>query len=121
MKIYTSTFGFLKSIPPEIVPVSIARFPPKWFDGREMKILAPEKTLLWKAKQGKISNEEYTKQYMEWIQKVFDPQSLYEKLKNNFFEKDIVLLCFEKKGEFCHRRLLAKWLEEALNITVPEL
>ncbi len=35
--------------------------------------------------------------------------------------KTMVLLCFEKSGEFCHRRLVAKWLEQRLGIVVPEL
>lgn len=86
-----------------------------------MKMLAPEKKLLWKAKQGKISQEEYALQYMAQVRGVFDPQTLYKELQNRFTGRDIVFLCFEKKGEFCHRRLLAKWLEEALDITVQEL
>ena len=35
--------------------------------------------------------------------------------------KDIVLLCHEKEGDFCHRQLVAKWLTEKLNIEVVEL
>ena len=35
--------------------------------------------------------------------------------------KDIILLCHEKEGDFCHRRLVAKWLSENLNIEVVEL
>ena len=121
MKIYTSYFGFLKKVPPEILPVSIARFSPKWFSGKEMKPLAPEKKLLWQAKGGKISEEEYTRRYMNQIQKLFDPIILYGKFVTDFGGKDIVLLCFEKKGEFCHRRLLAEWLEAGLAISIPEL
>ena len=34
-----------------------------------------------------------------------------------------ILLCYENvhKGEFCHRRLVAAWLEQRLGIQVPEL
>ena len=35
--------------------------------------------------------------------------------------KDIVLLCHEKAGEFCHRRLVADWLNRELGIKVVEL
>lgn len=86
-----------------------------------MKDLAPDEKLLWKAKQGKISEEEYTQQYMTKIQNRFDPQALYEKLEEKFKGNDIALLCFEKKGKFCHRRLLAEWLEDKVNVSVPEL
>jgi len=121
MNIYTSYFGFLKKIPREILPVSIARFPPRWFHGGEMKNLAPGEKLLWKAKQGKISEEEYTRQYMAQITALFDPQALYVTLEYSFGGKDIALICFEKKGEFCHRRLLAEWMGENLNIRIEEL
>jgi uncharacterized protein YeaO (DUF488 family) len=121
MNIYTSYFALLRKIDPQLSPVSIARFPPKWFDGYEMKELAPDQKLLWKAKQGKINKEEYAKKYMAQIQKRFEPHVLYEELEEEFNGKDIVLLCFEKKGEFCHRRLLAEWLEVALGIRVKEL
>jgi len=33
---------------------------------------------------------------------------------------DVVLLCWEKRGVACHRRLVAEWLETELGITVPE-
>jgi len=32
-----------------------------------------------------------------------------------------VLLCWELPGQFCHRRLVAEWLEKNLLIEVPEL
>ena len=31
------------------------------------------------------------------------------------------MLCWEPPGKFCHRRLVAKWLEEHLGVDVPEL
>lgn len=35
----------------------------------------------------------------------------------------VALLCFENvaQGEFCHRRVLAEWLEERAELAVPEL
>lgn len=32
-----------------------------------------------------------------------------------------VLLCWEKSGAFCHRRLVAEWLEDAVGEKVQEL
>jgi hypothetical protein len=34
---------------------------------------------------------------------------------------DLVLLCFEPPGVFCHRRILAGWLGERLGEEVPEV
>jgi uncharacterized protein (DUF488 family) len=31
-----------------------------------------------------------------------------------------ILMCWEKPGEDCHRRLVAEWLEKHLSIKVPE-
>jgi hypothetical protein len=30
-------------------------------------------------------------------------------------------LCWEKKGKFCHRHLVAKWFKEKLGIEVKEI
>lgn len=35
--------------------------------------------------------------------------------------RGLVFLCFEPAGEFCHRRVLASWLEEHTGTPVPEL
>jgi uncharacterized protein (DUF488 family) len=35
--------------------------------------------------------------------------------------KSLVLLCWERHGEFCHRRLFAEWFRENISIEVPEL
>lgn len=57
--------------------------------------------------------EEYTKLYYERILNKLDPQKVYQELGDN-----AVLLCFEKWDDiktnktFCHRRIVAKWLED---------
>ncbi len=121
MKIYTSYFANVKNVPEHISPVSIARFPPRWFKGLCFMDIAPPKELLWKSKQGKITEDEYTAQYISCLERKFTPESLIRKLKTLFGGKDIILLCFERRGEFCHRRLLAEWLQSGLNILVEEL
>jgi len=57
--------------------------------------------------------------YREAYQKILDgldPQEVFEDLG-----EDATLLCWEVPGKFCHRRLVAKWLEEHLGVDVPEL
>ena len=36
-------------------------------------------------------------------------------------KKDVVLLCFERPGAFCHRHVLADWLGNELGLNVKEL
>lgn len=45
-----------------------------------------------------------------------DPQKVFEDLR-----KDVIHLCWEAPGTFCHRRLVAAWLEENLSVQVPKL
>lgn len=45
-----------------------------------------------------------------------DPQKVFDDLA-----EDAILLCWEAPGKFCHRRLVAAWLEEKLGVQMPEL
>ena len=58
----------------------------------------------------------YIRQFYQSVLKKLDPREVYSKLGEN-----AVLVCFEKPTEFCHRFLVAGWLEYNLNIEVNEL
>jgi len=89
--------------------VSIAWKTPEWFQGRRYPALAPRGKML------KMPEDEYRRRYQAILDRL-DPRQVYEDLG-----EDAVLLCWEQPGEFCHRRLVAAWLERALGVTVPEL
>ncbi|MDR1335095.1 MAG: DUF488 domain-containing protein [Holosporaceae bacterium] len=42
------------------------------------------------------------------------------KMLNKSSKEHLALLCYEKSGETCHRRFIARWLEEGNGISVPE-
>jgi hypothetical protein len=48
---------------------------------------------------------------------------LLERIAEDHDGERLVLLCFENvhRGEFCHRRWLAEWIEDRYGIVVPEL
>lgn len=94
--------------------VAICIYPPLDWSGLRFPCLEPDRSLFFAIKQGQITNQEYEKLYKEQILAQLDPQEIYDKLKNN------VLLCWENPGEFCHRRIVAKWLEDSLGVSVPE-
>jgi len=95
--------------------VSIARWPPRWWGSRPRYMsLAPSADLLRRSKSG-LPWEEYVKEYRESVLANLDPSQVYADLS------DKILLCWETTNEECHRRLVAEWLEKALNIRVPEL
>lgn len=91
--------------------VAISRGIPEWYKGRVYKALAPSWDLV------RINDtEEYTRRYRNEVLNRLDPKKVYKDLGD-----DAILLCWEKPGDFCHRRIVAEWLENELGIIVPEI
>lgn len=110
----TSYFGN-KTAAADPAAISIARWPPRWWGSRRRYIaLAPSADLLKRSKAG-LSWPVYVAEYKKDVLGKLDPQKVYADLS------DSILMCWELPGENCHRRLVAEWLETALNIKVPEL
>ena len=94
--------------------ISIACSAPKNFKGQTYQQLVPKWSLVKDYKDGNITKKEYVSKYLKQIDKL-DPNKVLKDLK------DKVLLCWEGPGKFCHRRIVAWWIENELNIKVPEL
>ena len=68
----------------------------------------------------------YIKEFYDLRLKDLNPIELMDTLKQKFGE-EIILLCHELPGlninkeHFCHRRLLANWLELETGIIIPEI
>lgn len=101
MKIYTSYFQnpALKQIEDKRkVAISIGL--PKWgFKGRRIRELAPTWAMI------KLSEADYRPQYQAILDKL-DPHALP-------LQDGDILLCWEKPPEFCHRYMVADWLNQA--------
>lgn len=69
--------------------------------------VAPSSGLLQTYKAGLITWEEYAKKYTEQIQT--DPKAVawIDKIAEEALLDDVVLVCFEKDQNHCHRSLLA--------------
>jgi hypothetical protein len=65
----------------------------------------------WAANEAEARERYYAK-----VLSRLDPQEVFEDLG-----EDAVLLCWEKSGTFCHRRMVADWFKDQLNIQVDEL
>lgn len=94
--------------------VNIAMRPVPGFKGSSYPDLFPHADFLWQYKADG-NKEAYIKAYNERVLSHLNPQKVYDDLK------DSVLLCWEKSGSFCHRRLVADWLQKELNVIVEEL
>ena len=101
------------------MPVSICRYPPSGVKGIQYKKLAPTGEILGAFK----TNEEksvYIEQYHNEIlnkcnaNEVVDDLLCMTGLKSgaNGFRDSIALVCFEKPEDFCHRHLVADWLNK---------
>ncbi len=117
MKIYTSYFGNLRKLSNAgIVPVSVARWNPKWFEGISYKIVAPMADML----RDDITRDEYIRQYRNRVLWNLNPARVLRDLQMLTGNRDCALLCYEKPGDFCHRRLLADWMLKETGMEIPE-
>ena len=111
----TSYFGN-KTASSDPHAVSIARCPPRWWGSRRrFIILAPSICLLNRSLAG-LPWADYVEEYNRDILTKLDPSKVFLEIGGKS-----ILLCWEKPGEECHRRIVAEWLEKTLNIKVPEL
>ena len=114
MNIYTGNFANLKKYEGRgLFPISIA-LSARYFNGVCYKKLNPD----WSFKDDFPSL--YIPKYNQKL-KQLNPHVVMSELSQISNGKDVVLLCHEKEGDFCHRRLVAEWLEKELNIKVKEL
>ena len=113
MDVWTGYYAQMKKyVKADLVPVSIAYLTPVWYTGETCFELAPDRKLLKGYKAGEISQEEYTKQYNAFLKTVNWGEAI-EKLytiSDKHSCKDLVLCCYEKPDDFCHRHLLAEYL-----------
>lgn len=119
MKIYTSYFANLKNLEKEdIFPIAICCYSPKWFNGPNLGSIAPTPDILEKCKS---SHAEYEKRYKTEVLSIFkDISTLINRISYISGGKDVALCCYEKPSDFCHRHIVAKWLEEQAGIEVKE-
>lgn len=115
--IYTSYFAKLKELENHnIIPISICGKAPDWYKELQYKKLAPKYGFFMEWK--KNHDNDY---YIEHFQKeVLDGLNTTEVILDfsrmnygfNVGENDIALICYEKPSDFCHRHLVAGWLNQ---------
>lgn len=114
--IYTSYFVKLKELENHnIIPISICGKAPEWYKGLQYKKLAPRYGFFMEWKKN-CDNEYYIEHFQA---EVLDKLIVCEVLGDLFALKslddksrEIALICYEKPSDFCHRHLVAKWLNQ---------
>lgn len=119
MKIYTSYFGRVKKLPPNIVPVSICGKPPFPWVGLKYQKLAPKKGFFmeWK-KNG--DNNFYIRHFNDEVLSALTQEHVREELSVLTGGKDCALICLETPDRFCHRHIVAEWLGPDVKEWDPE-
>ena len=113
--IYTSYFAKLKSLPENIIPISICGKAPDWYKGLQYKKLAPKYNFFMEWKKNH-DNDYYIKCFSEQVLDKLTALTVMTDLINlvnsteDHIGKEIALICYEKPSDFCHRHLVAEWL-----------
>ena len=119
--IYTSYYSNYKNFK-GFLKIGISRTVPPNSCDLILRFLAPNSSILFSYKQGKIGEEEYSRRYLSSLNDVKDHGTLailVNYLKNN--HRDMVLLCYESPEKFCHRHILADFLNKEYNLNIQEL
>lgn len=107
---FTSNFARIKLVPPDLEPVSIAAWTPRWAGKiRRYPALAPKREWL------NMPWDRYIRTYKGLLASL-DPRAVLKDLGPN-----PVILCHCAAGYACHRRMAAEFFEAKLGIEVAEL
>lgn len=119
--IYTSYYANHKKYS-NFYRISISRKTPENAADICLRFLAPDSSLLYDYKNGSIGEEEYARRYLSSLEELHNNGTL-----DNFVHyllnhpMDVVLLCYESPCKFCHRHLLADYLNQQYGLEIKEL
>ena len=123
--IYTTYFAKLKSLLKNIVPISICAKAPDWYKGLQYKKLAPKYDFFMEWKKNH-DNDYYIKCFKEQVLDKLNVDDVVKELDSLLIDVTttlnykvdsmlvprIALVCYEKPSDFCHRHLVADWLNK---------
>lgn len=90
-------------------PIAICQYPPSWYDGLVYKKVAPTYPMIQGMKE-EATRDRYLAMYIEEKLGPLNSDNVMKDLEKMSNGKDVVLLCFEKPDEFCHRKIVAMFL-----------
>ena len=111
--IYTGYYGGLTRIVGDIAKVQVSNSAPVPVDIKFEKAIPDWAFIVKPYKDGLITKEEYEQRYTLQLDK-FRENILGVIKYFSSTDKDYILLCYEKPGDFCHRHILADYINKAL-------
>ena len=118
-RVYTGNYEECKV--GNLISISGDRGKDAGFEGKCIPELAPKKDFfrVYKDNIGKVPEEENARYYIgEYYRKVLSKVNIEELLEG---EKNPILLCYEKGQAFCHRHVVAEYIELMYGIPVREV
>ena len=118
-RIFTGNYEECKA--GNLISISGDRGADAGFKGKFISELAPKRDFFktYKNNIGKIPEEENIRYYIDnYYNQVLSKVNIEELLKD---EKDPILLCYEKGQDFCHRHVLAEYIEMKYGIEVRDI
>ena len=119
--IYTSNYKNFNSSKFKSISISGDKGKDAGYKGDCILSLAPKYYFFRKYKdnRGIISDEEnemyYIREYYQQVLSCLDPSEVYNMLDG------MIMLCYEDNTDFCHRHIVAAWLEILLGVNVCEV
>lgn len=113
--IYTSYFAKLKSLPEDVIPISICGKAPDWYKGLQYKKLSPKYDFFMKWKENHDNDyyiEHFQAEVLDKLSVTDVLRDLLNMLPDRSSKHNIALICYEKPSDFCHRHLVADWLNK---------
>ena len=116
MKIYTSYFSNIPNLEKAgIACCAICLKVPAFFEGPNLASVAPSGSILMDHKRDH-DDKKYKERYINEILCAyrFHPEYITEFLEKISGGRDVALLCYERPEDFCHRHILAEWMNEKM-------
>ena len=117
--IYTGYYSKIKEyIDSGLTLLSISRTKPEFAKSCiDIPQLFPSNKILWDHKKGKIDDMEDTSKYLDQLNEL-GVDRIIKMIQ--IFGDNVVLLCWESPEKFCHRHILADYINKNSNINVEE-
>ena len=109
-----------------IYRIAISRTSPENSYDERIIQLAPTKDILADYKYNGLSEEQYTERYRDQLDNLrscgtLDDIVKYLRRLASEIASDVVFLCYEKSDDFCHRHILADYLNKHYDFRIREL
>ena len=112
-KIYTSNYARKGSDPKAL---AISAWPPTWYEGKGLNILAPTRKLVLAVINGEMDLDQYEEQYIKLLEeRIPDPQKVLDEIPDGSY-----LLCYEKPTDTCHRHIMRDWFFQKTGFQIEE-